>query len=71
MHLQSHTIQSQVCQYESEFWHFRIENVDHTTKVINTFQWEISLENMNLKDMINLFNKIIKKMDDIILFHIK
>ena len=41
-------------------WHFQRVNVDHIRKAINGFQWEKSLQSMNVNDMVQLFNKTIK-----------
>ena len=61
--------------YEREVWHFKKANVDHIRKAINGFQWEKSFQNMNVDDMVHLFNKIIKNilhnfiLDEIITCH--
>ena len=46
--------------YEREVWHFKKANVDHIRKAINGFQWEKSFQNMNVNDMVHLFNRTIK-----------
>ena len=46
--------------YEREVWHFRKANIDHVRKAINGFQWEKSFQNMNVNDMVHLFNRTIK-----------
>ena len=46
--------------YEREVWHFRKANIDHIRKAINGFQWEKSFQNMNVNDMVHLFNRTIK-----------
>ena len=35
-------------------------NIDHIRKAINGFQWEKSFQNMNVNDMVHLFNRTIK-----------
>ena len=47
---------------EREIWHFKNANVDHIRKAINGFQWEKSFPNMNVNDMVHLFNRTIKNM---------
>ena len=37
---------------------------------INGFQWEKSFQNMNINDMVHLFDRIVKKYY-IVLFHMK
>ena len=46
--------------YEREVWHFKKANNDHIRKAINGFQWEKSFQNMNVNDMVYLFNRNIK-----------
>ena len=46
--------------YEREVWHFQKANIDHIRKAINGFQWEKSFQNMNVNDMVHLFNRTIK-----------
>ena len=46
--------------YEREVWHFRKANIGHIRKAINGFQWEKSFQNMNVNDMVHLFNRTIK-----------
>ena len=46
--------------YEREVWHFKKANVDHIRRAINGFQWEKSFQNMNVNDMVHLFNRTIK-----------
>ena len=46
--------------YEREVRHFKNANVDHIGKAINGFQWEKSFQNMNVNDMVHLFNRTIK-----------
>ena len=45
---------------EHEVWHSRKADVDHIGKVINVFQWEKSLQNMSVNDMVHLCNRTIK-----------
>ena len=35
--------------------------VDHIRKAINGFQWKKSLQNMNVTDIIHLFNRTVQK----------
>ena len=46
--------------YVHEVWHFKNTNVDHVKKAKNRFQWEKSFQNMNVNDMVHLFNRNIK-----------
>ena len=46
--------------YEREVWHFKKANVDNIRKAINGFQWERPFQNMNVNDMVHLFNRTIK-----------
>ena len=46
--------------YKRKVWHFRKANVDHIRKAINGFQWEKSFQEMNVNDMVHLFNRTIK-----------
>ena len=43
--------------YEREVWHFKKANVYHIRKAIKGFQWEKSFQNMNVNDMVHLFNR--------------
>ena len=56
--------------YEREVWHFKKANVDHIRKAINGFQWEESFQNMNVSDIVHLFNRAIK-IYYVISFHMK
>ena len=46
--------------YEHEVCHFKKVNVDHIREAINGFQWEKSFQNMNVNNMVHLFNRSIK-----------
>ena len=46
--------------YERELLYLKKTNVDHIRKAINGFQWEKSLQHMNVNDMVHLFNRTIK-----------
>ena len=46
--------------YEREVLHFKKANNDHIRKAINGFQWEKSFQNMNVNEMVYLFNRTIK-----------
>ena len=39
---------------------YGILNVDHIRRALNDFQWEKSFQNMNINDMVHLFNRTIK-----------
>ena len=57
--------------YEHKVQHFQKTNVDHIRKAINDVQWEQSFQNMNVNDMVPLFNKSIKNiLHDFILHEI-
>ena len=42
--------------YEREIWHYGQVNVDHIRKAVDLFPWEKALRNLNINDMIFLFN---------------
>ena len=44
-------------------------HVDHIRKAINGFQWKKSLQNMNVTDIIHLFNRTVKKMSHSFISH--
>ena len=46
--------------YEREVWHFKKANVGHIRKSTNGFQWEKSFQNVNVNDIVHLFNRTIK-----------
>ena len=46
--------------YERDVWHFQKANIDHIRKGITGLQSEKSFQNMNVKNMVHLFNKTIK-----------
>ena len=46
--------------YDREVCHFKKANIDHIRKAINGFQWEKSFQNINVNDMVHLFNRTIK-----------
>ena len=46
--------------YEREVRHFKKANVENIRKTINGFKWEKSFQNMNVNDMVHLFNTTIK-----------
>ena len=47
--------------YEREIWHYqRPNNVDQIQQAIEQFSWEKSFRNLNINEMVSLFNEIIK-----------
>ena len=46
--------------YESEIWHYQRANVDLIQRTIEQFSWEKSFRNLNINEMVFLFNKTIK-----------
>ena len=46
--------------YECEIWHHDQANVDHIREAVDLFPWEKTLRNLNIKDIIFLFNKTVK-----------
>ena len=46
--------------YKREVWLFKKANVDHIRRTINGLQWEKSFQNMNVNDLVHLFNRTIK-----------
>ena len=46
--------------YESEIWHYDQANVDHIREAVDLFPWEKTLRNLNINDIIFLFNKTVK-----------
>ena len=46
--------------YEREAWHLKKTNIYHIRKAINGFHLEKSFQNMNVNDMVHLFNWTIK-----------
>ena len=45
--------------YEREVWHFQKANADHIRRAINGFQREKSFQNINVDDMVHMFNRTI------------
>ena len=46
--------------FEREIWHYDEANVDHIRKAVDLFPWVKTLRNLNINDMIFLFNKTVK-----------
>ena len=46
--------------YKCEIWHYEQVNVDHIRKAVDLFSWEKTLRNLNINNMIFLFNKTVK-----------
>ena len=45
--------------YERTVWHFFWANSDHIKKAINLFDWESSLNNLNVNKQVSVFNETI------------
>ena len=45
--------------YERTVWHFSRANSDHIKKAINLFDWESSLNNLDVNEQVSVFNKTI------------
>ena len=46
--------------YELEIWHYQRANVDRIQRAIEQFYWEKSFRNLNINEMVFLFNRTIK-----------
>ena len=46
--------------YELEIWHYQRANVDQIQRAIEQFSWEESFRNLNINEMVSLFNRTIK-----------
>ena len=46
--------------YEREIWHYQRADVDQIQQAIEQFSWEKSFRNLNINEMVSLFNKTIK-----------
>ena len=46
--------------YEREIWHYQHANVDLIQRAIEQFSWEKYFRNLNINEMVFVFNKIIK-----------
>ena len=46
--------------YEREIWHYQRANVDLIQREIEQFSWEKSFRNLNINEMVFVFNKTIK-----------
>ena len=44
----------------AKVWKYKKANVDHIRKEINGFKWEKWFDNMNVNDVVHLFNRTIK-----------
>ena len=47
-------------RYEREIWHYQRADFDQIQQVIEQFSWEKSFRNLNVNEMVTLFNKTIK-----------
>ena len=45
--------------YERTVWHFSRANSDHIKKAINLFDWESSLNNLDINEQVSVFNETI------------
>ena len=45
--------------YERTVWHFSRANSDHIKKTINLFDWESSLNNLDVNEQVSVFNETI------------
>ena len=46
--------------YEREIWYYQKANTDQIRKAIEQFSWDRSLKNLDINEMVFLFNRIIK-----------
>ena len=46
--------------YEREIWHYQKANTDQIRKAIEQFSWDSSFKNLEVNEMVFLFNKTIK-----------
>ena len=46
--------------YEREIWYYQRANVDQINWPIEYFSWEKSFRNLNIHDVVSLFNRTIK-----------
>ena len=46
--------------YELEIWHYQRANVDQIQRATEQFSWENSFRNLNISEMLSLFNQTIK-----------
>ena len=46
--------------YEREIWHYQCANVNQIQQAIEQFSWEKLFRNLNVNEMVSLFNKTIK-----------
>ena len=46
--------------YEREIWHYQRADVDQIQQAIEQFSWEKSFRNLDVNEMVSLFNKTIK-----------
>ena len=45
---------------QREIWRYQLGNVDQIQQAIEQFSWEKSMRNLNINEMVSLFNKTIK-----------
>ena len=55
--------------YKREIWHYQKANTDQIRKAIEQFSWDRSFKNLDVNEMVFLFNRTIKKIQTI--FHMK
>ena len=46
--------------YECEIWHYQRADVDQIQQALEQFSWEKSFRNLNINEMVSLFNRTIK-----------
>ena len=46
--------------YKHKIWHYQTAKVEQTQQVIEVFSWEKSFRNLNISEMVSLFNRTIK-----------
>ena len=46
--------------HELEIWHYQRANVDQIQRATEQFSWENSFRNLNISEMLSLFNQTIK-----------
>ena len=46
--------------YQHEIWHYLRANVEQIQRAIEQFSWEKSFRNLNVNEMVSLFNKTFK-----------
>ena len=46
--------------YERDIWHYQRANVDQIQRAIEQFSWKKLFRNLNINEMVSLFNRTIK-----------